>query len=219
MATGVSSLDEEIDNLLQLYLLLLDEYTRLRDALNALQASIFQNLARANFSAERGIRYYGQDYYDDRAQAVRMLTVGRSSLSGSATFEFAADGGSSPVRGQEDADASKDKIDVKMDQKEEKGKGKEEEAESPRQGPSPKDPLRWFGILTPMPLREAQKQAVRAAEHLIPRLATVSAEMAAVELEVRRARKKRAKADAATEKLKQHQVSAADDTEHKGLTA
>jgi hypothetical protein len=57
----------------------------------------------------------------------------------------------------------------------------------------PKDPLRWFGLLTPMPLRKAQTQSIRAVEHVIPRLASVSAEMAEVEIEVRRARKRRAK--------------------------
>jgi hypothetical protein len=57
------------------------------------------------------------------------------------------------------------------------------------------DPLRWFGILTPLPLRQAQSHAIQAVEDIIPRLATLSAEMARVELEVRRARKRRAKAE------------------------
>ena len=64
----------------------------------------------------------------------------------------------------------------------------------------PVDPLRWFGILTPLPLRQAQGHAVEAVEEIIPRLATLSTAMAAVELEVRRARKKRAKAEKAEEK-------------------
>jgi hypothetical protein len=64
----------------------------------------------------------------------------------------------------------------------------------------PVDPLRWFGILTPLPLRQAQGHAIKAVEEIIPRLATLSTAMAAVELEVRRARKKRAKAEKAGEK-------------------
>ncbi|KAK0711657.1 hypothetical protein B0H67DRAFT_441996, partial [Lasiosphaeris hirsuta] len=137
-----------IDSLLQRYLTLLDEYTRLRAALNTVQSGIYHDLARANFSAERGIRY-GQDYYDDRMQAIRRVAVAAPS-------------------------------------------GKEEPPKY-QQKPPP-DPLRWFGILTPMPLRHAQTQAARAVEELLPQLATVSAAMAAVELAVRRARKKRAKA-------------------------
>ena len=53
------------------------------------------------------------------------------------------------------------------------------------------DPLRWFGILTPAALRQAQGHAITAVEDIIPRLATVSGEMAALEVAVRRARKKR----------------------------
>jgi hypothetical protein len=64
----------------------------------------------------------------------------------------------------------------------------------------PVDPLRWFGILTPLPLRQAQGHAIKAVEEIIPQLATLSTAMAAVELEVRRARKKRAKAEKAEEK-------------------
>jgi hypothetical protein len=90
------------------------------------------------------------------------------------------------------------------------GKGEEEErapvSEQQKQKQKPKskdkatDPLRWFGILTPLALRQAQVQAIKAVEEIIPRLATLSVEMAAVELEVRRARKRRAKAEKAEEK-------------------
>ena len=61
--------------------------------------------------------------------------------------------------------------------------------------PRSNDPIRWFGILTPLPLRQAQAHAIQAVEKLIPKLASVSAEMATVELAVRRLRKKRTKAE------------------------
>jgi len=76
--------------------------------------------------------------------------------------------------------------------------GGEDVEEKPR--PKPADPLRWFGILTPLPLRQAQGHSIKAVEVIIPRLATLSAEMAGLELEVRRARKRRAKAEKAEEK-------------------
>ncbi|KAG5920314.1 hypothetical protein E4U61_007967 [Claviceps capensis] len=63
----------------------------------------------------------------------------------------------------------------------------------------PNDPLRWFGLLTPTPLRVAQGHATQAVEEVIPRLASVMAEMQHVEIEVRRARKRRAKAEAKAE--------------------
>ncbi|KAK3296146.1 uncharacterized protein B0H64DRAFT_461081 [Chaetomium fimeti] len=87
--------------------------------------------------------------------------------------------------------------------REEKKPGKEGPAgggEGEKQSVNPIDPLRWFGILTPLPLRQAQGHAIKAVEEIIPQLATLSAAMAAVELEVRRARKKRAKAEKAEEK-------------------
>ncbi|TAQ83419.1 hypothetical protein B7494_g8253 [Chlorociboria aeruginascens] len=52
----------EIDSLLTHYLSLLDTYTSLRAELNALQSTINLNLARANFSAERGVQYNASLY-------------------------------------------------------------------------------------------------------------------------------------------------------------
>ncbi|GAB1320696.1 hypothetical protein MFIFM68171_10906 [Madurella fahalii] len=218
-----------IDSLLQRYLLLLDEYTTLRTTLSTLQADVFQSLARANFTAERGVRYYGQDYYDERMQAVRRLQInhgsfctGENGLSISApVFKVEAypapasaplaEGGTESVKDegegggedpegpgkQEGADA--DAVGDEKGQEELRPVGeKAKNKEKPQKAPT--DPLRWFGILTPLPLRQAQGQAIKSIEDIIPRLATVSAEMAGVELEVRRARKRRVKAEKTEEK-------------------
>ncbi|KAM7205051.1 hypothetical protein V8F33_001292 [Rhypophila sp. PSN 637] len=187
--TNTAALDNTIDTLLQRYLVLLDEYTTLRNKLNHLQSGIYQNIARANFSAERGIRY-GQDHYDERMQALRRVVIqpagGIENGSGSFSFEvvnqdsFSPDG-SGVVQKKEDAK-----------------EGAEEEKEKPAsKTPKSTDPLRWFGFFTPQPLRQAQTQAIKAVEEIIPRLVTVNMAMAEVELEVRRARKKRTKAAAA----------------------
>lgn len=211
-----------IDALLQHYLSLLDEYTRLRSDLGALQADVFQSLARANFSAERGVRYYGRDYYDERMQAARRLQI--SSRDPSSTAEKAVTV-SAPVFGLRaypaPVDSQTRSTNVEGDRGGGDGENREGEGAVPGDGEKrqekqsadgdraergkktdkrPTDPLRWFGILTPLALRQAQGQAVKAVEEIIPRLATVSAEMAAVELEVRRARKRRAKAEKAAEK-------------------
>ena len=50
------------------------------------------------------------------------------------------------------------------------------------------DPLTWYGILVPPSLRSAQKSFTEAIEKQIPALASVVAEMQAVEKEVDRAR-------------------------------
>ncbi|KAL1843782.1 hypothetical protein VTJ49DRAFT_7492 [Mycothermus thermophilus] len=253
---------ETIDALLEHYLALLDEYTSLRGQLNTLQASMYQSIARANFAAERGVRYYGQDYYDERMQASRRVCISVGSDGGETRREVGGDpasktgtvetspafsvrmycdetaqkkdngpgalevreevtldtpegrngiiDGTNPTDTTNNSDdSSREKPLEEQHQRKEQGhqtedpnlqeKQQEETTPKPPNNPTQKkpnnknDPLRWFGILTPLPLRQAQSHSIRAIEHLVPRLASVSAEMAAVELAVRRARKRRAK--------------------------
>ncbi|KAI2630502.1 hypothetical protein GGS21DRAFT_492002 [Xylaria nigripes] len=251
---------DHIDSLLERYLHLLHEYTSLREELTALQTSIYQNIARANFAAERGMRF-GQDYYDDRMQASKLLSISyrnpdqSQNQAGSASkgeIAFLSDSIPSfsvispvsaptaesstadiqvpdphphPETEAESAEQSATKSNLESDTGSTTSSQKDPDiqssksstvtgsiSKSPESLPSPakegtnstpisKDPLRWFGLLTPMPLRQAQTQSVRAIEHVIPRLASVNAEMVGVEIEVRRARKKRAKAEAAASKL------------------
>ncbi|KAK4156022.1 hypothetical protein C8A00DRAFT_41404 [Chaetomidium leptoderma] len=208
---------ETIDTLLEHYLALLDEYTALRAALNTLQAAMYQSLARANFSAERGVRHYGRDYYDARMQALRRVRSGGGGGGGGAPVVVFTVGGPSPG-GKEAATAATDEAEPMAEkeaasvggdgdddekQKEERSEeesGTDNDNDNAEKKPQPVDPLRWFGILTPPALRQVQGQAIKAVEDIIPRLATLSAEMAGVELEVRRARKRRAKAERAEEK-------------------
>ena len=177
-----------IDSLLQRYLLLLDEYTRLRTQLSTLQASVFRDIARANFSAERGLRY-GQDQYDERMQALRTVRIGMKE-EGLPHFEV--------------VDAEGDKEDEVT---EGKATGEEGETDEDTKEEQPerkkvisKDPLRWFGLLTPQSLRTAQASSIEAVSTVIPRLVTLNQEMSQLEIEVRRARKKRSKAETAAGK-------------------
>jgi coiled-coil domain-containing protein 115 len=181
---------EHVDKLLERYLGLLDEYTRLRESLSSLQSGMFQSLARANFSAERGIRY-GQDYYDDRMQASRTVSIISSPDNGEGgTINFEV----IPKNSDPEPVAASNERDEGEEQKA-KEKTKNAAARS-------RDPLRWYGILAPIPLRQAQSQAVQVVESIVPRLVSVNTEMMEVEIEVRRARKKRAKAQLATENTK-----------------
>ncbi|PHH62554.1 hypothetical protein CDD81_6940 [Ophiocordyceps australis] len=72
------------------------------------------------------------------------------------------------------------------------------------------DALRWFGILTPRALHQAQDTSIQVVERLLPQLASVVGEMGQLEIVVRRARKARAKI------MKQmahgHQVASAEET-------
>ncbi|KAI1369049.1 hypothetical protein F5Y08DRAFT_180215 [Xylaria arbuscula] len=260
---------DHIDGLLERYLHLLHEYASLREELAALQTGMYQNIARANFAAERGVRF-GQDYYDDRMQASRRLAISYNDspiaelqieqpgethnsknpvVSDRSAARFTTIG---PMTACSPASAAKDseafngeapnpRSDLPHPEAEAESISIEQSATdtethsilippspvdfnsqprdhieaSPtsldatpkeRETAGPKksdDPLRWFGLLTPMPLRQAQKQSIRAVQHVIPRLASLDAEMALVEIEVRRARKRRAKAEVAANKSAQ----------------
>lgn len=175
----------DIDLLLERYLTLVDEYTKLRSKLNQLQVDIYQNIARANYSAERGIRY-GPDLYDERMQAVRQLNiaVGEDNVP---SFEI----------GLSQAEVTDD---VKSN-----SQSNDDGQEKPTQ--KPKDPLRWFGVLTPMPLRVAQKEAIEAVEDIVPKLVSINAEMIEVEIQVRRQKKRRAKTEAIAMKQRGEEVT------------
>jgi hypothetical protein len=185
-----------IDTLLERYLSLIDEYSQLREDLSRLQRGMFQDIARANFSAERGVRY-GPDQYDDRMQISRKLDI-QVDEGQVPTFTIATISEEAEEEDEQDK-AEKDKSTTEEDKSnDEKGvKGKEDEKKKPK---LIKDPIRWYGLFAPPALRSAQTNAVQAVQDVIPRLVTVNAEMLDVEIQVRRARKKRAKAEAADKK-------------------
>ncbi|KAK8143590.1 hypothetical protein G3M48_006993 [Beauveria asiatica] len=168
--------DRTIDELLERYLGLLDQHATLRASLAATQRDTFQSLARANFSAPRGARY-GPDQYDARMQASRRVVITVEEESGPPTFTVTDDA----VRLGGGEEEEEEKV---------AGKGVAAAAAAAVRN----DPIRWFGVLVPQALRDAQRHARTAVQDVIPRLASVEAEMAHVEIEVRRARKRRAKA-------------------------
>jgi hypothetical protein len=95
---------------------------------------------------------------------------------------------------EENADA--DSREKEPDTEGEKGDAGKTTGEG-KEGTKPKDPLRMFGILTPQALRLAQGGAIKMVEDIVPKLVQVDAEMKEVEIKIRRARKVRAKAEAA----------------------
>ncbi|KAK2004922.1 hypothetical protein LX36DRAFT_239116 [Colletotrichum falcatum] len=219
-----------VDGLLERYLVLLDEYTVLRERLGKAQAGMYQNIARANFSAERGIRY-GPDYYDERMRASRVLEIsadGRGvprfqikpadAVTPSTTADMEVEAETREAQGQKvEGQAPGGADEAPRDESETtsvdgvKGETQAEEDEkTTKHRKKSNDPLRWFGILAPLPLRQAQTLSIQAVQDIIPRLASVDAEMKDVEIEVRRARKRRAKAEAALKKSEAREVPETD---------
>ncbi|KAH7160045.1 hypothetical protein B0J13DRAFT_119709 [Dactylonectria estremocensis] len=177
---------QHIDELLEQYLGLLNEYTVLRQTLSQLQSGVYHNIARANFSGERGMRY-GQDHYDERMKAARRLAI---DVDDTLKPNFAVVDAHAEKPEEEKAETSGEP---------EKQEGKDD-VQNPAKQNKNKNPLHWFGLFAPMPLRAAQTQSVQVVEEVIPRLVSINAEMLDLEIEVRRARKRRAKAEAAAEK-------------------
>lgn len=205
-------MDAEIDALLERYLILLDEYTELRASLGAVQGGMYQNIARANFAAERGMRY-GPDCFDERMQASRRLSIqvkpyaGHEGGSQHVSFAVCSAEAPEPPAGSQDSNDDKSGKEpgssepmVEAKQQSRDGVADTNEATAKANPATRKDPLRWFGLFTPASLRLAQGQAVEIVEDLLPRIASIDAEMGQVEIQVRRAKKKRSKAATAAEK-------------------
>lgn len=53
----------------------------------------------------------------------------------------------------------------------------------------PRDPIRWFGVLVPPPLRSAQSKFIGIVQGPIPQLVTLTKKLRAMEIEIGRTRK------------------------------
>jgi coiled-coil domain-containing protein 115 len=204
-----------IDDLLGRHLLLLDEYTRLRDRLSKLQSSVYYLLARANFETQRGFRY-GSDQYDARMKAVRRLRIDEDAEKGMTWKMTDATGETEPTEEEETRKEANNQDDTLAEELEEKldlakdTSAVEDEEKLPKPGQKQKtaDPLRWFGLMPPASLRNAQTASIESVQEVIPRLVEVNVQMQQLEIEIRRARKRRAKADEKKSKVEGTEGSA-----------
>ncbi|EKD17614.1 uncharacterized protein L3040_006736 [Drepanopeziza brunnea f. sp. 'multigermtubi'] len=192
MASSSQALSDEIESLLAEYLSLLNTYTTLRAELTTAQSSIYQNLARANFHAERGVRY-GQDCYDERAMqpgcTCRVAAEEGGTRQGLALEMVTA------LHVGVATDASEADDDDDDDDGELKG---EERQKGGRERVS--DPIRMFGFTVPNALRVTQVEARRMVE-LVPQILNVDAKMKEVEIDIRRAKKRRGKLEGESKKI------------------
>ena len=200
---------------------------------------VFQNLSRANFSAERGIRY-GADFYDARMQATRICRISVPAVySGTADASLAQQKhGEHVVEGNverdmaaslEDGDAGglKEKEGLEsikkgsmteslgtacfvVDAAPSNGEKQDASVEEKEEGKRvARDPLRMFGLLTPSALKEAQRGSIKVVEGVVSKLVTIDAEMKQAEIRIRRARKWKAKAEAKEDSIGEKGVNRA----------
>lgn len=182
------SLTDSLDVLLERYLHLLHEYQSMQQKMAKELSSGYFSLAQANFSNPNRIRY-GQDFYDDRMQALTRFGINLEQKETSdeesymqPKLDLLATPTQQPIR---------EKLEEK--EAEEEGDTGFNERNTDCGAPS-SDPLKWFGILVPPALRKSQDSFRNAATEVVPSLANVVNEMKSLEIEIRRTRKKIRKA-------------------------
>lgn len=188
-----------LDGLLEQYLDLLDQYTKLREDLSKTFSSGFFSLAQAQRTSTLGAaRRYGEEYYDERMKAQRTISwqvdadseeldcrVGRipkkddskdkEEVSEQTTTEHLNNGNH--------ADERKEQPD-RENENDSKASEKPAKAARPKQDPATRDPLTWFGILVPPALRQTQTQFVKATEDYIPSLVAVASRLQVKERQI-----------------------------------
>lgn len=199
------ALAAQLDGLLEQYLELLDQYTRLRDDLAKTFSSGFFSLAQAQRATTLGAgRRYGQDCYDQRMKAQRRVVLHRhedspdfvchiekrlepgvrqsSTEDGEAPHETQAETGQIDQETGNKPEKETSKVDEFL-AKNEPG-DTEKPPTTPRPDPAARDPITWFGLLTPPALRQTRGHFVKAVEHQIPDLLNVGSEMKRLEGEI-----------------------------------
>lgn len=160
---------QKLDELLEQYLNTLDQYQKAREQLSNHLSSGYMALAQANFNNSAG-RRYGQDYYDERMQAQRIMSIsGVEGLSEDVV----------QYRCTKVMD-----LDATTSSKEEDSSEQVDEAKH-----KSRDPLRWFGVLVPQPLRTAQASFTTAIEASIPDISNLQQTLRGLEIEIGRTRK------------------------------
>ncbi|KAF2109734.1 hypothetical protein BDV96DRAFT_604608 [Lophiotrema nucula] len=188
-ATGADASDrdalvEQLDSLLERYLNTLDMYEKAQQMLTSI-------LSSANFNNRSGLRY-GQDHYDERMQATRTITV--AGEESKAAFSVSA-----PKDAPTTSTVTKDSPSANATEESPTGDSPQESATEPEDPKvnnasssdrySSTDPLRWFGILVPPALRQAQSSFVAAVEEPIPEIATLIKDLRKQEIDIGRLRK------------------------------
>lgn len=205
-----SDLTTQLDDLLERYLGLLDEYSQLRTQLSDTFSKGFLNLALAQRNSYQGSgRRYGQDGYDERMKAYRQVCIEQqerivkyydkkdkeqhSETSQSLRFDV-VDRTAIESTNQRRISLATTKQALQEDVCGPSQPGKGSAFENSEQGSNEqqklyRDPLTWYGILVPPALRQSQSNFSDIAQQLVPRLLTTASEMETVEQNIWHLRK------------------------------
>lgn len=201
---------DQLDSLWISYLNYLDAYTTAQKTLQKHVSAGYLSLAKANFNTRDGIRRYGQDYYHDGAIATKRAAISYHEEDSKPSVEITQ---WSPPSTKSDGE-SEDTVEVERtgekeedvkqlpsppgtpqpvtDESNDKGDAKADypPAEKPQQKTTlESDPLRWFGILIPQPLRSAQTNFSSAVDECVAAAVNSAKGMRNAEYEIRKLRK------------------------------
>ncbi|KAK4917625.1 hypothetical protein LTR66_016926 [Elasticomyces elasticus] len=211
---SAAELQDHLDVVWEKYLTLLDQYQQAQHQLSQHFSSGFISLAQANFTSPSHIRY-GKDYYDARMQASRRLAITSEAERSVAKEHDLLH--SKPIDQQEtDAAETPEPSQAptppttplpsepvsKTDQplliiQTQTTPPPPTDAADTTPPTTPKDPLRWFGILSPPALRTTQRSFITALQDPVLRAINAARAMRGVEGEIRRVRKEVRRAERA----------------------
>ncbi|KAF8430166.1 hypothetical protein EV426DRAFT_580152 [Tirmania nivea] len=206
---------DRLDSLILSYLDLIDTYTQLQKDICQNFSEGYLSIAQANFSSSTR-RRYGEDFYDERMKAMEGVDISyeEKDTRNLPTFKprhFLLEGEPVEVLEKDNAgqpsglrqrkggkmetvkkpsSEKKSQNETPMTETQPDGEGEEEEKPaSPLQTKKdPRDPLKWFGILVPPALKDAQLRFSSALNKL-PDLATVLRNLDWHEEEIRKLEK------------------------------
>ena len=166
-------MSDHLDQLYLTYLDTVDTYQSLRISLATHFSTGFLTLAQANYNSTSGGRRYGADFYDERMTAIRGVEVVDDGVFECKFFEEEGKEEEEQRRETKDTDREAPEPDVLLEKPE-------------KQTPTidPRDPIRWFGILVPPALRQAQSEFTLSVQTIIPQLTTTIAKLAILSSEI-----------------------------------
>lgn len=216
---SLSALNDKLDLLWARYLDLLDQYTKAQASIKKHMSPGFFSLAQANSKSAGLGRRYGQDYYDDRTSAttkVQIVADEDGSLPQARIVKKA------PKALEEDyeiidkteavspgkslaMDKASDEVrtgslptpDATPEPYSENAESTNPEKPTATSKPTTDDPIRWFGILVPPPLRQAQTSFTSAvlSDGTFAQASNAARGMRDVEVDIRKLRKTIRKAE------------------------
>jgi len=179
--TDPDTLSQRLDELLEQYLHLLDQYTVLREELSKSFSSGFFSLAHAQRASTLGAgRRYGHEYYDERMKAQRVVKIDEERQPDGLVWNVGRKVAPTMTAGDAGSRAKEEHAAVQPGEKHEQME-ENNKKERRKQDPATRDPITWFGILAPSSLRQCQSHFTDAVENQIPNLLSVESDMRRVE--------------------------------------